>query len=147
MKREVEHMAVTIPFQQMAFPVKTSERVPLEDLQLWAQFAEVSTVPETFQVVADALFALSWELRLHETVHKFERAMQQDWPDSAATWLGLLADDLKYAAGDWKDVLLRLRRVVNGQNEYARLPTGCFCPSATGGTGASAGLWVCRRLW
>ena len=140
-------MAGTIPYQQMAFPVKTLERVPLEDLQLWAQFAEVSNVPETFQVVADALFALSWELRLHETVHKFERAMQQDWPDSAATWLGLLADDLKYAAGDWKDVLLRLRRVVNGQNEYARLPTGCFCPSATGGTGASAGLWVCRRLW
>ena len=46
-------MAVTIPFQQMAFPVKTSERVPLEDIQLWAQFAEVSNVPETFQVVAD----------------------------------------------------------------------------------------------
>ncbi len=112
-------MAGTIPYQQMAFPVKTLERVPLEDLQLWAQFAEVSTVPETFQVVADALFALSWELRLHETVHKFERAMQQDWPDSAATWLGLLADDLKYAAGDWKDVLLRLRRVGNGQCEYA----------------------------
>ena len=87
------------------------------------------------------------ELRLHETVHKFERAMQQDWPDSAATWLGLLADDLKYAAGDWKDVLLRLRRVVNGQNEYARLPTGCVGPSATSGTGASAGLWVCCGLW
>ena len=119
-------MAVTIPFQQMAFPVKTSERVPLEDLQLWAQFAEVSTVPETFQVVADALFALSWELRLHETVHKFERAMQQDWPDSAATWLGLLADDLKYAAGDWKDVLLRLRRVVNGQHEYVDFQQAAF---------------------
>ena len=70
-------------------------------------------------MLADALFALSCELRAHETVHKFEQAMQQDWPDSAATWLGLLADDLKYAAGDWKDVLLRLRRVVNGQSEYA----------------------------
>src|SRR5205085_11587558 len=121
MKREVEDMAFTIPF-----PVRTLERVPLEDLQLWAQFAEVSNVPETFQVLADALFALSWELRLQETVHKFERAMQQDWPDSAATWLGLRADDLKYAAGDWKDVLLRLRRVVNGQREYADFQQAAF---------------------
>jgi hypothetical protein len=118
-EQEVMSMAVTIPFHQVEFPVKTFDRVPLEDIQLWAQFADMADVPESFGVVADALFALSWEVRVQDTTRRFEEALAQNWPDHAMTWVGLLADDLKNASRDWKDILLRLRRVMNGSSEYA----------------------------
>lgn len=104
-------MTVTIPFRQMAFPVRTVERVPIEDMQVWAQFAEVAAIPEAFRIVAEALFALSWELRANEYAQCFE-SEKEGRPEIAVGWLDLVVSDLKYAIGDWHDVLRVLHPVA-----------------------------------
>src|SRR5579863_153776 len=59
-----------------ALPVRTLERVPAETVQVWVQFACSANNPGVFFVLADVFFALSWELRAHDSWQQIERIVQ-----------------------------------------------------------------------
>lgn len=97
-----------------ALPVRTLERVPAETVQVWVQFACSANNPGVFFVLADVFFALSWEVRAHDSWQHVEYIIQHGLASPHYT-MDSFVQDTEYAADDWRGAVERLTGVMNQQ--------------------------------
>ncbi len=95
-------------------PVRTLERVPAETVQVWVQFACSANNPGVFFVLADVFFALSWEVRAHDSWQQVEQIVQHGLASPHYT-MDSFVQDADYAADDWRGAVERLTGVMNQQ--------------------------------